>query len=31
MIRKPVVDARRYGVVWERHVQAMKGQYAMPR
>jgi acyl-CoA dehydrogenase len=31
MIRKPVVDAQRYGVVWERHVQAMKGQYAMPR
>jgi acyl-CoA dehydrogenase len=31
MIRKPVVDARRYGAVWERHVQAMKDQYAMPR
>ena len=31
MIKKPVVDARRYGAVWERHVQAMKDQYAMPR
>ena len=31
MIRKPVVDAGRYELVWSRDVQAMQGQYSMPR
>ncbi len=31
MIKKPVVDATRYEAVWSQHVQAMKGQYSMPR
>ncbi|MFZ4480955.1 MAG: acyl-CoA dehydrogenase family protein, partial [Rhodoferax sp.] len=31
MIKKPVVDAQRYGAVWDGHVQAMKDQYRMPR
>jgi hypothetical protein len=25
------VDATRYEAVWTQHVQAMKGQYTMPR
>lgn len=31
MIKKPVVDEPRYNAVWQQHVQAMKGQYTMPR
>ncbi len=31
MIKKPVVDEARYNTVWQQHVQAMKGQYTMPR
>jgi hypothetical protein len=26
-----VVDEARYNTVWQQHVQAMKGQYTMPR
>jgi acyl-CoA dehydrogenase len=31
LIKKPVVDAKRYNTVWEQNVLAMKDQYRMPR
>ncbi|HOX39746.1 MAG TPA: acyl-CoA dehydrogenase family protein [Candidatus Brocadiia bacterium] len=29
MVKKPVVDQARYGRIWNEHVYALKGQYAM--